>query len=727
MNTWNSNRGNDLVVGQDARGNPIILSAAQRSLHTYSPGATGGGKSKLIELLVRQDMLSWPETHCGMIVFDPHGKLFDDLLAWVAAENLHHLPIVPIDLRRSETTVCYNALRRRQYGDPAAVVSSIVRTVTHIWEGNGNTWPRFEKWFSAFLMLMYDLQMTLAEILQLINSRELRQAVIPKIQDTLTRRIWEGSMLLNEAAFQEQIESTVNRIRRLLSSQVMRAMLCQTKASLDLGNALDEGSIILVSLATEGGHVDEQDAKTLGGLLVSDLWTAAKARGKRDDVRPFYVYIDEFQEFLSPTMAKTLDQSRGFGLHFYLAQQYPSQNLIYGDQGRAIFNSIMANARNKIVFSLEHPEDLELLAQWMFRQHVNVDEIKHELWSRKVIDHELVYLRSFSQSVSDGVTEGDTWSYTEQETEGISTQRSHTDTLTEGSTVGNSLTENRGTAVGASRGLSEGTSESDALDWGATDSNTAGQSNSHSRSIGVGYALRQGRDGDGRTSNPSDPVDRGTPQSLSETEGNTHGNSNSRAHIRADGGARSSARQSARSQGASTVASSGTATGHFDSFSGSTSAADAVAEGRSWQNSTARSVGGNSSTSHVVTNGITDAPMLQPVMGSEISSVQFRSVEEQFFRYSQFLAGQPDRHFIVRLAGERFARPARTLTVEQPVITNSWVRSWIDRRLKRLPFTLPTSEALLRINERERVFSQMLLGDRVFREPRRSGRLIKRT
>src|SRR6185369_941592 len=110
----------------------------------------------------------------------------------------------------------------------------------------------------------------------------------------------------------------------------------QPDISLDLGKALDEGSIILVNLATEGAKVSPVDAELFATLLLSDLWTAAQERGKRDGVKPFYLYLDEFQKFVNPTIAENLDEARGFGLHFTLAHQFPNQLLDRGDNGRRV-------------------------------------------------------------------------------------------------------------------------------------------------------------------------------------------------------------------------------------------------------------------------------------------------------------------------------------------------------------------------------------------------------
>src|SRR5690606_30122008 len=133
---------------------------------------------------------------------------------------------------------------------------------------------------------------------------------------------WAFANRLSEKDFDAQISSTVNRMHAFHSDRLLRQIFGQSEASFDLGRALEEGQIVLVSLATENALVTEEDASLFATLLLADLWTAAKERGKgmeSGDVKPFYVYIDEFQNFVTPTVAKNLDQARGFGLHLTLA------------------------------------------------------------------------------------------------------------------------------------------------------------------------------------------------------------------------------------------------------------------------------------------------------------------------------------------------------------------------------------------------------------------------
>jgi TraM recognition site of TraD and TraG len=123
--------------------------------------------------------------------------------------------------------------------------------------------------------------------------------------------------------------------------------------------------------------------------MLADLWTAAKERGKGSDPKPFYLYLDEFQRFVSPTIAENLDEARGFGLHLTLAHQYPSQLIEASPQyGQRLYESVMENARSKVVFSLSLRErNLAPLADWLYSGTFDPHRVKHKLYSRKVMDY----------------------------------------------------------------------------------------------------------------------------------------------------------------------------------------------------------------------------------------------------------------------------------------------------------------------------------------------------
>jgi len=406
-------RGNNLDLGNlSGSSTKFILPAEARAMHLYVAGGTGVGKSKSLEHLIRQDILNWRTSRSGLLLLDPHGSLYDNILAWVAKYKLNR-PIIPIDLRRNDWIASYNLLRKRKTANPSVVIDSIVDAMAHVWGQSGTDHtPLFARWAGNILTALYEKGRTLSDAIPLLDDPSIRRAITANLKDPQSRRDWKLAAEMKRSEFENQIGSTINRLPRFVRNENFEAMFGQSDVSLDLSQALDEGHIILVSLAREGAKVSQENTRLFGTLLLNDLWTAAQERGKpRDarDIKPFYVYLDEFQRFITPTIAENLDEARGFGLHLTIAHQFPKQLRDEGDNGRKLYNSVMENTATKVVFRLTDRENLQPLAEWLYTGVMNPDEVKHELYSTKVMSYREEERQSHtvsSSSTSGGGTGG---------------------------------------------------------------------------------------------------------------------------------------------------------------------------------------------------------------------------------------------------------------------------------------------------------------------------------
>ena len=440
--------GNDLQLGIDQpSGKPIIFPASKRSTHLYVCGSTGTGKSKFLEHLIRQDIEKWRLSKSGLLLIDPHGSLYDSIMEWMAFRKLRR-PVVPIDLRSNEWIVAYNMLRQRPGADPSVIVSNFVQAMAHVWGQSGtNETPLFARWAGNILRTLYESGQTLIEAEYLIDylAADIRRTFTAKVKNDAVVRDWRYADGLRPSEFESQISSTVNRLRRFLATDMLRSIFGQNEVSLDLGTALREGHIILVNLAPKGARISSEDATLFGTLLLSDLWTAAQERGKgtaQNPTKPFYIYCDEFQNFVTPSISEQLDQARGFGLHLTLAHQYPNQLLHSGEHGKAIYDSVMVNARSKVVFQVEGEENLRPLANSLFMGAMNPDEIKLELYSTKVIGHTKETRRSVTRSRASTESEagGTGRTYLEDEP-GLNDRLSEQNSFSRGTSEGYSETE----------------------------------------------------------------------------------------------------------------------------------------------------------------------------------------------------------------------------------------------------------------------------------------------
>ena len=449
--------GNDLNLGHLAGRNAMLgFPRTERDKHLYICGGTGTGKSKFLEYLIRQDIKAWRKSQCGMLVLDPHGSLYDSLMSWLAWHKIER-PIIPIDLRRDDWIVSYNLLRQREMADPSVLVSNIINAMAYVWGQSGtDQTPLFERWAGNVLHTLYEKKLTLIEAEYLVDraAKQIRHALTADMQDKIALHDWQSIDASSPKDFEAQIGSTINRLRRFIRNQTMRNMFGQPDVSLDFGKALEEGSIILVSLATERAKVSKENAELFATLLLSDLWTAAQERGKHDRNKPFYVYLDEFQRFVTPTISDNLDEARGFGLHLTMAHQFPNQLLDRGENGRRAYNSIMENASSKVVFRLSHEDNLRVMAQSLFMGTMNPDEIKHELYSTKVME----YREEFKTIYSEGISSS----------KGRGRQEGHAS----GTGLGGTVTDQTNESESFSEFSSESGSESESMSEGTSSSKT---------------------------------------------------------------------------------------------------------------------------------------------------------------------------------------------------------------------------------------------------------------
>jgi hypothetical protein len=499
-----------------------------------------------------------------MILLDPHGSVYDSVLAWSARHRLDR-PIVPIDLRDDEYILAYNLLRPRPAASPAVVIDALVQAMAYVWGASGTDHtPLLARWAANVFQVLYEKGHTLVEAIALLDDEATRAALTANLVDRLTDRDWKLAANLSRKDLELQLGSTINRLQRFLRNESMRMIFGQTHASLDLRAALDEGAIILVSLATEKAKVSKENADLFGTLLLTDLVEAAKERGKRDGLRPFYVFMDEAQRFVTPAIAESLDEARGFGLHFTMANQFPAQFRDRGPAGQQLYNSVMENASSKAVFRLTHEENLRPLAQQLFMGVMNPDEIKLKLYSTKVMD----YREELRQSTTE------------------------------------SSSRSRGGGSSQGTGNSKGAGES-------------------------------------RRSNAKDDDAKTCSENRSEDESSS--------------------------------------------------------EQESWQESEGDS--------------ITEQTVLVPVLGQELSHVQFRSLEEQLFRAMAGLFDQQQRRCVVRLVGMKAPVSLQVPYVRPAIIPKQKVEEYRVQLLTRLPYALTKVDALSRLALREKGLLSNALND----------------
>ena len=330
----------DSIFPGDPR--PLALGKEARLRHVHLLGPTGTGKSTLMVNMAVQDM----EAGYGLVLIDPKADLVQEVLRRVPAHRQDD--VILLDPADTAQVVGFNPLRASDPDQAEVVVENLVGTFKSLYRFSWG--PRLDDILRAALMtLTSGPDATLCEVPLLLTDASFRRRLVGRLDDPVgLESFWGWYEGLSEPERQVALGPVMNKVRAFLGRPRIRNIIGQSRPKLDLGNALSEGKILLVSLAS--GLLGDEAAALLGALIVAELWHATTARAELppSQRRPVMAYLDEWQHFLHlPTpMGQVLAEARGLGLGMVLAHQHLQQ--LPADTQHAV----LANARSRTVFQL---------------------------------------------------------------------------------------------------------------------------------------------------------------------------------------------------------------------------------------------------------------------------------------------------------------------------------------------------------------------------------------
>lgn len=329
-----------LVLGYSTvagRSRPVAVTQAeaQRGLHVCAP--TGAGKSTILTGLAVQ--LVQAKSRPCLIVIDSKGDLIADLADRIPAERRGD--VIVFDPADAEP-VGFNLIGGS--GESDLIVDHVVAELRSRY-GAAGLGPRSEDILRACLTtLTAKGGFTLCEVEPLLTNPAFRQKLVGGLDEPVLESFWSWYGSLSPAAQAEAIAPLANKLRTYTLRRRVRTVIGQADG-LDLGAALEDGKIVLVSLAK--GLVGQDAAALIGAAMVSRLWTAIQARAglAPADRRPATVMCDEFQDLaaLSPVLGEAVAQSRGYRVAWTLAHQHLAQ---LDPQTR---QAVLANCRSRVV------------------------------------------------------------------------------------------------------------------------------------------------------------------------------------------------------------------------------------------------------------------------------------------------------------------------------------------------------------------------------------------
>lgn len=387
-----------LLLGYAADKKPVRLTAEERKTHMHVIGSSGTGKSKFLEALIRQDL----QSRQGFCLIDPHGSLYHDVLNFCAFKVFRR-DIVLLDLSNPQSVIGFNPFKRPHDGDISVQVDRRIAATVHAWgvAGTDET-PTLERTLRLIYTTLIENRLSFHHAQYLIdfNSKQIRSDFVKSLASPLIRREWEELEQLKAKDFRSEVLSAKNRLFRLLTSKALTRFLNASRTMLDLSDIIESGKVLLVNLAPSS-HLSAENAKVFGALLVNEFFEAAATRNIRGGRKPnpYFLYLDEFQTFVSIDIARMLDQVRKFGLFTVLAHQR------FGQLDEDVTDAVLANCRIKAVFGGLPVESARLMAEEMFIGELDPMKIKVSIYQTKFWPHysrDTVYTRMNSSGHSLG-------------------------------------------------------------------------------------------------------------------------------------------------------------------------------------------------------------------------------------------------------------------------------------------------------------------------------------
>ena len=365
----------DVVIGTNIHHNTetsIGLTAQERERHQYIIGGTGSGKTTMLQYEIVQDM----KNSKGVAVIDPHGDMAETLLDHVPKGRVKDVvyfnpddlayPIGLNLLELDEKLVGDDLLREKDL-----ITETVVSIFRKIFSDDDSGGHRIEYMLrNAVQTALTQEKATLFTVYDLINDPAYRKKVIASLDDENLKRFWRNEF--GKAGGMQQVKMAAGitaKIGRFLFSASAKRILEQEKSTIDFDDILTNRKILICNFSK--GILGEDTSELLGIMVIAKFQLASlrRVRIKQSERTPYYLYVDEFQNFATLSFVQMLSESRKYKLFLTMAEQSTSQQ----DDQRMV-NIILANVGTVVCFRTGNPADEQALLQ-MFAPYIDQGEI----------------------------------------------------------------------------------------------------------------------------------------------------------------------------------------------------------------------------------------------------------------------------------------------------------------------------------------------------------------
>ncbi len=307
-----------------------------RRRHMYVIGKTGMGKTTIMENMVLSDIYAGH----GVGLVDPHGDFAEKIINHIPSWRLND--VVYLNPADTDNPIGFNILEVKNEEQAHLIAGGLMGTFKKIWP---DVWSsRMEYILNNTLLALLDYPgSTLLGVNRLLSDKEYRKRVVRNLKDPVIKAFWRDEFANYDDRYaKEAVAPIQNKIGQFLSASVIRNMVAQVKSTINVRELMDSQKIFIMNLSK--GRIGEDNSRLLGGMLITKLQLAAMERvdTPEPDRKDFFLYVDEFQNFATPSFANILSEARKYRLSLIMAHQYVAQldevvaDAVFGNVGTIV-------------------------------------------------------------------------------------------------------------------------------------------------------------------------------------------------------------------------------------------------------------------------------------------------------------------------------------------------------------------------------------------------------
>jgi type IV secretory pathway VirB4 component len=324
-----------------------------RRRHMYIMGKSGVGKSTLIENLVLQDIYAGK----GVCFIDPLGDSAESIIDRIP--NYRTEDVIYFNPADTGYPLALNMLEKTDEEEKFLIIDNLMEVMNRLWEGAWSA--RMEYILRNTISALLDVEgNSLMGVLKMFNDKQFRKYIAEHTENLVVRDFWQSEFpSFSDSYKNEALAAIQNKVGQFFANDMMRNILGQHKGTLNFREIMDGQKILIANLSK--GRLGGENSSFLGSMLVTKLQLAAMSRVDQpeEERKDFYLYVDEFQNLITPSFATILSEARKYRLNLTIAHQYLGQlEEVEKDQIR---KAIFGNVGTMIVFQVSS-EDAETFA-----------------------------------------------------------------------------------------------------------------------------------------------------------------------------------------------------------------------------------------------------------------------------------------------------------------------------------------------------------------------------